>query len=80
MNFIIIILVSALIGTTVMNIVSYCLSNILNNQFEEPVLLNTLLKNSTLIREMQTFKTHSYSIISVIYERNFKNYVTVIID
>lgn len=51
MNSILTILLSAFIGTTLMTIVSYCLSYILNNQFKEPVLLNTLLKNSVLFRE-----------------------------
>ncbi len=51
MNFILIILLSAVIGTTLMTIVSYCLSYIFNNQFKEPVLLNKLLKNSALFSE-----------------------------
>lgn len=51
MNSIVIILMSAFIGTTLMTIFSYCFSYIFNHQFKEPVLLNKLLKNSTLIRE-----------------------------
>lgn len=51
MNYILIILLSAVIGTTLMTIVSYCMSYTFGNQFKEPVLLNTLLRNSTWIRE-----------------------------
>ncbi len=57
MNFILIILLSAFIGTTLMTIFSYSFSYIFNNQFKEPVLLNKLLKNSIWTREGSVNRT-----------------------
>ncbi len=57
MNFILIILLSAFIGTTLMTILSYSLSYIFNSQFKEPVLLNKLLKSSTWISKGSIHRT-----------------------
>ncbi len=51
MNAIVIILLSAFIGTTLMTIFSYFLSYIFKNQFKEPVLLQKLLENSDWVGE-----------------------------
>lgn len=51
MNFILIILLSALIGTTLMTLFSYSFSYIFNKQFKEPLLLNKLLNRSAWFRE-----------------------------
>lgn len=47
MNFMLIILLSAFIGTTLMTIFSYSFSYVFNKQSKEPILLNKLLKSST---------------------------------
>lgn len=51
MNVVLIILISAFSGTTLMTLFSYLLTYILKTQFKEPVLLYKLLKTSAWIEE-----------------------------
>lgn len=51
MNVVLIILVSAFTGTTLMTLFSYFLTYILKTQFKEPVLLYKLLEKSAWIEE-----------------------------
>ncbi|MEX0608852.1 MAG: hypothetical protein WD016_10890 [Balneolaceae bacterium] len=56
------ILTGALVGTSVMTLFSYYLSNKTNKQFKEPVLLNKLIYHSTPIKNIMPGWMIHYSV------------------